>query len=181
MNIYLVGYRGVGKTTLAPLVADRLGDPWQVVDLDRQIEAAAGTSVADLFAHRGEPAFRDLETVQLTAIAEETHRVVATGGGVVIRPENRELLKHGWVVWLRCAPETVAGRLDEAARAGRGRPALTSLPPTTEIRQLLQAREPFYREVASYDAATDETAAEDLADQIAIAWLLHAAASGSTV
>jgi shikimate kinase len=91
MNIALIGYRGTGKTTVAQQLALRLG--WDWVDADVELELRAGKSIAAIFADDGEPAFRDVETIVLSDVIRRDRTVLALGGGVVLRPENRALLR----------------------------------------------------------------------------------------
>ncbi|MDR3050361.1 MAG: shikimate kinase [Oscillospiraceae bacterium] len=98
-NIYLIGMPGSGKTSLGRCLAAHLRLPF--ADLDQDIQARAGMSIPDIFAKRGESAFRDIESAALAAVAGRRGMVVATGGGVVLRPENRALLRDtGAVLWL---------------------------------------------------------------------------------
>ncbi|HEX4150325.1 MAG TPA: shikimate kinase, partial [Pirellulales bacterium] len=90
MNIALIGYRGTGKTAVARALADRLG--WQWLDADAELEARAGRSIAEIFAADGEEAFRNLESGVLAELGQRSRTVLATGGGVVLRDTNRELL-----------------------------------------------------------------------------------------
>src|SRR5882724_5504761 len=93
-NLFLIGYRGTGKSTVAGIVAAELG--WQKVDADALLEARAGLSIRDIFQAEGEAGFRRRETDLLEEICRGTRQVVATGGGVVLAPQNRELLaSHG--------------------------------------------------------------------------------------
>src|SRR5947209_7605430 len=97
--LHLIGYRGTGKSTIGPLLARRLG--WGFADADGLIEAAAGMSIAGIFAAEGEAGFRDRESAALAELCRLTDHVVATGGGVVLRPANRGLLRNsGFVAWL---------------------------------------------------------------------------------
>src|SRR4051812_41592085 len=104
-RLFLVGYRGTGKSTVGRLVAARLG--WAFVDADERLEGVAGRSVSELFAVEGEPAFRDRESVVLAELSQREKAVVATGGGVVLRPANRALLATGFVVWLTASPDAI--------------------------------------------------------------------------
>ena len=87
MNLSLIGYRGTGKTTLARLLARQL--VWEWVDADVEIELRAGKSIASIFVDDGEPKFRDLEGQVIVELAGRDRLVIATGGGVVLREENR--------------------------------------------------------------------------------------------
>src|SRR5207302_10302778 len=106
-RIVLVGYRGAGKTTVGPVLAAKLG--WDFADCDDRVEATAGTTVAAIFAREGEAGFRDRESAALAGLMARDRVVVATGGGAVLRSANRDLLKAGFVVWLR-APAAVLDR-----------------------------------------------------------------------
>src|SRR5262245_26081111 len=108
--LFLVGYRGTGKTTVGRLLADKIG--WAFADCDDFIEAAAGRSGADIFTVEGESGFRDRESAVLGQLSTQERTVIATGGGAVLRPSNRELLrKAGPVAWLTASPETIWNRL----------------------------------------------------------------------
>src|SRR5437762_782279 len=96
--IYLIGPRGSGKTTVARLLAERLG--WDWVDADAELEARCGRSIREMFASEGEEGFRRHEAEVLRQLSGRASVVIATGGGVVLREDNRELLKRGKVVWL---------------------------------------------------------------------------------
>src|SRR5689334_9789562 len=143
----LIGYRGTGKTTVARLMAARLG--WEAVDLDDEIERAAGKSIAAIFADDGEQAFRDHESAALAACAARPRIVLATGGGVVLRAANREILRQmhnggGQIAWLRASPETILDRLTADASTAWRRPNLTPAGGLREIVELLAQRTPLY-------------------------------------
>jgi shikimate kinase len=157
-----VGYRGTGKSTVGRLVAERLG--WPFIDADRELEAMAGRSIAEIFAEEGEGRFRDLEASILSEVSKRPGVVLATGGGVVLREPNRKALKDfGRVIWLTAAPEVLANRL----RDDRGeRPALTAAGTLAEIATVLETRVPLYREVAHAVVATDGRSAEEVAEAV---------------
>ena len=152
-GIVLVGYRASGKSTVGRLLASRAG--WPFLDSDAEVEARAGRSIADIFADGGEPTFRDLEEEAIEALcAQQAEAILATGGGAVVRPANRERLRRfGEVVYLRAPAPVLADRL---RRAGGARPALTSEGLVAEVAAVLEAREPLYQEVADLviDAAS---------------------------
>src|SRR5689334_7067287 len=104
--LFLIGYRGSGKTTVGRLVADRLG--WAFVDADSVLEERYGQTIREIFAAEGEAGFRDKEAAVLADLCRATDAVIATGGGIVLRAANRVLLKrHGLVVWLAADPPTL--------------------------------------------------------------------------
>lgn len=145
--ILLVGPRGSGKTTVGRALAGRLG--WAFADADEHVEAVAGKSVADIFAAEGEGGFRDREAAALADLCTRTEVVVATGGGAVLRPANRELLRRtGFVAWLDVTPEAAWGRMQADPTTAARRPNLTAAGGLDEVRTLIAAREPLYREAA---------------------------------
>ena len=124
--IYLVGMMGAGKTVVGTALAVALGR--RFIDLDRALEAKSGSTIAALFAAEGEHAFRDREARLLVELDAE-NAVVATGGGVVTRPENIELLlARGRVVYLRARPATILLRLARQAGGLASRPLLRAAP-----------------------------------------------------
>lgn len=177
MNLYLIGYRGTGKTTVAPLVARQLGAPWNWVDLDTELERRAGRSIAAIFETDGEASFRDLEESVLADIAQRDRLVVATGGGVIGREANRRRLAQGFVVWLTASVATIARRVATDGGSAR-RPNLTAAGGPGEIEELLARREPVYRSLAQVTLATDERPASKLARAIANAFALAQTEAG---
>jgi shikimate kinase len=147
-HLVLVGLMGSGKTTVGTAVAEHLG--WPFVDSDEQVEARTGRTVREIFEADGEPAFRALEAEALAeALADERRTVVAAAGGVVLREENRALLRRcGTVVWLRGRPEMLA----ERAASGEHRPLLRD-DPLGVMREMALDRHDLYEEVA--DAVVD--------------------------
>lgn len=163
-RIFLIGYRGSGKTTVGPLVARRLG--WQFVDADVLLEARAGRSIAAIFATDGERAFRDLESATLAELADRENVVVSTGGGVILRPENRERLStRGFVAWLDAPAELLWQRMQSDPKTANNRPNLTATGGLHEVKELLAAREPLYRAAAHASFPADQSP-EWLADAI---------------
>ena len=168
-NIILIGYRCTGKTTVGHYLARRLG--WPFADVDDLIEAVAGMSIKDIFATEGEAGFRDREAAALAELCARPACVVATGGGAVMREANRAAIKaNGFVVWLTASPETVWERLQTDPTTAARRPNLTSTGGEEEVRALLAAREPVYRELADFAVASDSLSPESLADTILTAW-----------
>lgn len=163
--IFLVGYRGTGKSTVARLLAERLG--WSWLDADAVLEAKYGRTIAEIFASDGEAAFRDMEAEVLADACQRSCHVVATGGGAVLRTTNRERMRRaGRVVWLTADHETIWSRLQADAAAGRSRPAL-SVGGRLEIEELLRVREPLYRDCADWIVETAGRAPREIAEEIA--------------
>ncbi len=127
MNIVLIGYRGSGKTTLGRKLADKL---WlKFIDTDVLISERAGTTIAAIFASRGEAAFRDLESAVITEVAARDGQVIALGGGAILRPENLAALrqnKNARIIYLYATPETLAQRIANDPNTAANRPPLTS-------------------------------------------------------
>ncbi len=159
-GITLIGYRGCGKSSVAALLADRTGLPW--FDADTELERRLGGSIAELIRGRGEPAFRDEESRVLADLLAGDPRVLATGGGVVLRADNRELLRRLGrpVVWLTAPAAVVRQRLAADPSTASRRPGLSGGDPLAEVAETLAAREPLYRECADvvFDTAADPPA-----------------------
>jgi shikimate kinase len=163
--IFLIGYRGTGKSTVAALLAERLG--WQSVDTDHEIERRAGKSIAAIFSDEGEPAFRGLEAKVVADFAQLQNAVIALGGGAVLRAENRAAIRGAAaVVWLTASGDTIESRLAADESTAQRRPNLTVAGGRVEIEQLLAAREPTYRECATLIVATDGKTSAEVADEV---------------
>jgi shikimate kinase len=139
LNLYLVGMMGTGKSAVGRPLAAALG--YRFLDADTSVERVAGRSIPELFAQVGEPGFRDLETAVLGQIASWHSLVVATGGGVVTRPENWGHMQQGVVVWLDAPPELLLRRL---AADPSPRPLLQTADPESQLSSLLSQRQRLY-------------------------------------
>jgi shikimate kinase len=163
--LFLIGPRGSGKTTVARLLAGRLG--WDWVDTDHILEQYYGKSIRAIFAEEGEAGFRDKESFVLAALCDRQRCVFSTGGGVVVRPANRQLLRaSGYVVWLAADAETLWRRLQEDD--GERRPALGA-GGRAEVEEILRMRQPWYEECAHRTVRTEGKTPEALAEEIALA------------
>jgi RNA polymerase sigma factor (TIGR02999 family) len=163
-NIFLIGYRGVGKTTVAPILAARLG--WNWVDADTLLEERHGRSIRDIFDQEGETGFRDKEAALLEELCSAKEQVIATGGGVVLRPANQERLRaSGWTVWLTVDANTLWQRLQHDSNTAERRPVLT-VGGLEEIRELLRLREPLYRSCADVIIDSTHRSPVDVSDEI---------------
>lgn len=144
-NLYLVGLMGVGKTTLGKKIAKRLGRTF--TDSDEAIEAELGVTINHIFDLEGEAGFRKRETCVLDKISKSPNQVVATGGGVVTQAENRRILKDtGVTIYLHAPVPVLWSRL----RYCKNRPLLQNDHPQQVLAELLEKREPLYREVADH-------------------------------
>jgi shikimate kinase len=162
--IFLIGYRGTGKTAVAGMLAQRLGWEWQ--DADAVLEAKHGRTIGDIFAVDGEAAFRVIEADVLTELCKLSRQVIATGGGVVLNEPNRKRLREsGRVVWLTADLDTIWVRIQSDAAAGRSRPALT-VGGRAEIEELLRVREPLYRACAEFSVETAGRTPDEIAEEI---------------
>lgn len=165
MLLTLIGYRATGKTTLAKLLAERLG--WTWADSDDEIERRADKSIAKIFAVDGEPAFRELEARVVADLCHRDQLVLATGGGAPLRPDSRRAMHDaGKVIWLRAEPTTIFMRMENDDSTADRRPPLSNSEPAREIMQLLEARTPIYNEAADLIIDTDGNTPDELADKI---------------
>ena len=157
MVVYLVGMPGSGKSTVGPVLAERLGVPF--VELDAEIERAAGRTVAEIFERDGEARFRELEAAALTDAAARDPSVVSCGGGVVLEPANRVTLRAtGVVVFLSVPLDVLAQRVAPA----EDRPLIRH---EGDLQRLLAERERLYREFAAH-VVDGSAPPEDVAEAI---------------
>ncbi|MDO4794980.1 MAG: shikimate kinase [Brachymonas sp.] len=145
-NIILIGLPGSGKTSAGRRVARHFSLPF--VDSDEELESGLGMRIKEYFAAHGEDAFRDEEARVLKELLQQPRPfVLSTGGGAVLRPENRQLLRSGGIVfYLHASPEAIYRRLKHDTQ----RPLLQVADPLAQIRSLFEKREPLYRETAHH-------------------------------
>ncbi len=167
--IFLTGFMASGKSTLGPILANMFG--YTFIDLDKEIEQAAGKSVSEIFSEEGEEFFRTEERRLLSAVCTMRNCVVALGGGTVAREENIRAIKAaGMLVYLRSEPEEILKRL----RNKRNRPLITdpegNVLPEDQLRRkivaLLETREPFYSQ-ADITVSTDAQRVGKTVDELA--------------
>ena len=143
-NIYLVGLMGAGKTTIGRSLAKRLG--LRFIDTDKEIESRTGVSIPTIFEIEGEDGFRKRESQVIAETSAKNGLVVATGGGGVLREENRVNMRaSGFVIYLNVQPQM----LWERTRHDKNRPLLQVADPLLKLTQLFSVRDPLYREVAN--------------------------------
>lgn len=163
--VFLVGPRAVGKSTLGPGLASRLG--WTFTDTDDHIAARTGKDTPAIVEQEGWDGFRRHEALALREAARP-FSVIATGGGMVLREDNRAFMReNGLVVYLRAPAEILGQRLLEHGQS-ESRPSLTGKHPAEEIRDILAEREPLYRE-ASHLAVEASAEARDVLEALVAA------------
>jgi shikimate kinase len=158
----LVGLPGSGKTTVGRQLARRLQLPF--LDSDHEIEQRLGCSIREFFEREGEDRFRDVEEEVIENLTSTTTTsVLSTGGGVVLRPNNRiNLRSRGQVIYLKSTPEELYRRL----RHDVNRPLLQVADPLTKLRDLFGDRDPLYREAAHYVLETGRPSVSTLVNMI---------------
>lgn len=160
-HIYLVGFMGCGKSTVARELSAKFGIGY--MDTDARIVEEEGMAVADIFEQYGEEHFRRLETDLLKRLKDEPPTIIACGGGMATRDCNIELMKSsGLVVMLGAKPETVYERV----RYNKNRPLLNGNMNVEYIAGLMEKRLPFYNKAADVIVATDERSPEEIAGEI---------------
>ena len=160
-SIVLVGMMGVGKSSVGRRLAARLNIPF--VDADTEVEKAAGMSIADFFARRGEADFRNGEARVIARLLEGGPQVLATGGGAVIDPDNRRALaERGVVVYL----QTSIDQQIERTRHARHRPLLNGTDPEKKLKALMLRRAVLYAEIANITVSTDGRRVQTVAEEI---------------
>lgn len=161
-NIFLVGPMGAGKSTIGRLLATELHFAFR--DSDKVIEDRTGADIPWIFDMEGEEGFRDRETAVLVELANETRTVVATGGGIILRERNRELMtESGYVCYLTASIE----QLVERTARDKKRPLLQVDNPRQKIIDLVNIRDPLYRGAADFIINTDKRSPKTVAQEIA--------------
>jgi shikimate kinase len=168
-NLFLIGFRGSGKTTIGPAVANLLQT--EFIDLDDWIQTKENKTIAQIFSEFGENHFRQLERKYLVQVAQFQNTVISCGGGIVLNSENRECLKNSAkCVWLKASASFLMKRIESDPATARTRPKLTQFGGLPEIEQLLAEREPLYADCADYSIWVENRTVDDLASEIANWW-----------
>lgn len=148
-SIFLVGLMGAGKTSVGKLLAKRLGKSFY--DSDHVVESRTGVRIPVIFEIEGEPGFRARESAAIDELTQMKNIVLATGGGAILNESNRAALKaRGTVVYLRASVDELWNR----TRHDKNRPLLQTADPKARIQELMQQRDPLYREVAHFVVET---------------------------
>lgn len=159
-NIYLIGFMGAGKSAVARKLQHFL--PFQIVEMDEAIERIEGMSIPEIFEKKGEQGFRTAETQLLSIISKEKNQIISCGGGIVLNPENVEIMKStGTVVRLEASPEIIYKRI-----SNNNRRPLAQGKSLEEIKDMIAAREDSYKNAADITVKSDDNSIENVASAI---------------
>ena len=159
-NIVITGFMGTGKTETGLKLSQKLNCPF--IDIDLMVEKMEKTKIADIFREKGEDYFRRLETAAIKTALQKEGQVISTGGGALLKEENRTLLqKAGAFICLSASPEEIFRRVGSV----HGRPLLEGDAPLHKIRTILAERQKIYEQVP-YHVKTDGKSPEEVADEI---------------
>ena len=160
-NIFLIGFMGAGKSTVARALAERLHCP--LVEMDQQIVKEQGMTINEIFDKYGEDRFREIESQLILDLGQGEAAVISCGGGVVVRPQNTEYMKKsGRIVYLQASPRTVYERVKDSS----DRPILKGHMNVEYIAQLMEKRRALYEAAAEITIVTDGKSAEEIAKEI---------------
>ena len=169
VNLYLVGFMGTGKSTIGRMVAQKLC--FALLDSDQEVERQQGRTIADIFAHEGEAAFREMERQFIEGGHPMQRTVVSCGGGLVVQPGMLARLQaHGVVVCLHASIETIL----ERTQRHRHRPLLNVDEPEVRMRALYAEREPVYKRAGTV-ILTDARPVNDVVAHVVRSWRREAA------
>lgn len=161
MHIFLIGYMGVGKSTIAGMLSRKLGLP--CAEMDAMIVERQGMPITEIFEKYGEDYFRDIESKLLMEFQEKDSMVISCGGGVVLRPENAGYMREcGTVVWLTAEPETVFERV----KGSKERPLLNQNMNVDFIQSMMEQRQKKYEAAANLIIATDDKSTSQITEEI---------------
>ncbi|MDB4614050.1 shikimate kinase [bacterium] len=165
LTVSLIGYRGSGKSTIAPALADRLQCDW--VDADIEIEKRAGRTIQQVFADGGETEFRQFERQLMQELLSQSGLVIAAGGGAILNIDTvAEMKSAGPVVLLNASVAELARRISTDATTGQRRPSLTGKPVEEEVAAVLEFRQPLYTAAATMVVETEDQTTQQIVDQI---------------
>lgn len=160
-NIFLIGFMGTGKSTIAHMLQRELQFP--LVEMDERIVKEQGMAITEIFEKYGEEYFRDLESQLVLSLGMEESSVISCGGGVVLRPQNvSNMKKSGRIVLLTATPETVFERVKNS----NDRPVLNGHMNVEYIAALMEKRRALYEKAADVTIVTDDRSREDICQEI---------------
>lgn len=160
-NIFLIGFMGAGKSTIAAVLKEKLG--MKLVEMDARIVEEQGMTINEIFEKHGESHFRDIESQLILTIGNEGNTIVSCGGGVVVRSENTDYMKKsGTIVFLCAKPETIYERVKD----NDDRPILRGNMNVEYIASLMEKRRALYEGAADIRIDTDGKGVEQICDEI---------------
>ena len=159
-NIFLIGFMGCGKSTMAGMLAEATGA--RLIEMDETIEKEAGMTINEIFETYGEAHFRDLESQLILRIAEQGGAVVSCGGGAILRPDNvTNMKKNGKIIYFSATPETIYERV----RYSTNRPLLNGNMNAEYIKELMEKRLPRYEGAADITIVVDGKEKEQILEE----------------
>ena len=165
MNIVLIGFRGTGKSTVGKHLANRLERDF--IDSDKYVEDSTGKTIKHIFEEVGEEGFRKIEADVIAKLSGMDNKIVAVGGGAILKKDNVSNLKdNGFLVLLEATPEIIHNRITQDEKTTQQRPSLTDKNPLDEIKHLLEQREHPYKNAADYTINTSYVTCEDIVNEI---------------
>jgi shikimate kinase len=160
-NIFLVGPMGAGKSTVGRQLAQAMG--FRFLDSDQEIQRRTGVDIPTIFEFEGEEGFRSRERQVIDQLSQGEGIVLATGGGCVLRADNRrDLAARGLVIYLHCSPEQQGARTSR----DRNRPLLQTDDPVQRLRELMEERDPLYRQIADLVVSTEKRGTASVVKEI---------------
>jgi shikimate kinase len=165
MNLFMIGYRCTGKTTIGKSIAAAID--WPFVDADTLLVRECGKPIKEIVDTEGWEAFRRMERSTLKQICTKDRQIVATGGGVVLDKANIKAMKtSGMVIWLSATSETIQKRMLQDKNTGNFRPALTDKGHMQEIEDMLLKRKPYYESASDFSIQTDDEPVSEITQTI---------------
>jgi shikimate kinase len=166
MNVVLIGFRGSGKTTVGKALAAKLGR--EFIDCDDFIEKRTHLTIREIFELGGESRFRALESEAIAELAKLDGKVIATGGGAVLKYQNMQVFKRNAskIFFLEVGPETAMERIEGDPATRSRRPALTDKDPATEIREQIAFRAPYYAKAQDVTIQAEGRKVEEVVAEI---------------
>lgn len=160
-NVFLIGFMGAGKSTIARCLEKELG--MELVEMDERIVKEQGMSINEIFEQKGEAGFRDIESQLVIDLGNQEKSIVSCGGGVVVRPQNVDnMKKSGKIIFLTATPETILDRVKD----GTDRPLLNGHMNVEYIQELMNKRLALYEGAADYKVATDGKTVGEICTEI---------------
>jgi len=165
MNIFLIGYRCTGKTSVGRSLAKSLGRPF--LDADSELVKEQDMNISEIVRKHGWDAFREIESDVIKRVCNLDDHVVATGGGAVLNDKNvKHMKRSGKLVWLKAMPETIKKRILKDKNTKDCRPALTLKGSVEEIQETLLIRNPYYEKAMDFDVDTDDIGIDEVCHAI---------------